>query len=72
GSPVAPDVAQLKASLQELLAELDRLYATTHPREVLPGFSPLLTGQRSLDERLLSLPRLFSPVWKGSGTAGHR
>lgn len=72
GSPLPPDAAQLKASLQELLAELDRLYATTHPREVLPGFSPLLMGQRSLDERLRTLTRLFSRVGESSGTAGRR
>ncbi len=72
GSPVAPDTAQLRASLQELLSELDGLYAATHPREILPGFAVLLRGRRSLDERLRTPTRFLSRVWKSSGTAGRR
>jgi len=59
GQPIEPDLARLGEALQGLLSELDGLYATTHPREVLPGFSPLLLGRRSLDERLRIWIRFF-------------
>ncbi len=56
GPALPPDLQELKKVLQGLLWELDELYAKTHPRQILPGFSPLLLGRRSLDERRSRLP----------------
>lgn len=42
GPPVPPNLWKLGEALRNLLSELDGLYARTHPRQPLPGFSPLL------------------------------
>ena len=55
GEPIPPNEEGLEKSLQSLLSALDELYLSTHPREVLPGFRPILFGRRSLDERLKTL-----------------
>lgn len=60
GKPIKPELPRLGEALQALLFELDTVYAATHPREPLPGFSPVLLGQRSLDERLKSWLALFA------------
>jgi len=55
GEPIPPSEEELERSLKGLLSALDELYFSTHPREVLPGFRPILFGRRSLDERLKTL-----------------
>lgn len=66
GSPIPSDMARLQESLQGLVSELDDLFAATHPREVLPGFAPLLLGRRSLDERLRTPTRLLSRLFRSA------
>ncbi|MER3445274.1 MAG: 1-acyl-sn-glycerol-3-phosphate acyltransferase [Meiothermus sp.] len=61
GPPVEPATAALEAGLSRALAELDDLYARTHPRETLPGFRTLLRGARGVDERMARLSRLLHP-----------
>jgi 1-acyl-sn-glycerol-3-phosphate acyltransferase len=51
GAP-GPTTAELARRLDAELAAVDRLVAAADPREPLPGFSRLLTGRRSWDERI--------------------
>lgn len=60
GSPVHPDLEKLRASLQALLHELDEIFAATHPRKLPPGFTPVVLGKRSLDERLRIPTHIFA------------
>jgi len=62
GKPLPPDLSELRATLQNLLAELDRLCSLTHSREPFEGFSLILSGRSSLDERIKSPWRLFLEV----------
>ncbi|MCS7264529.1 MAG: 1-acyl-sn-glycerol-3-phosphate acyltransferase [Armatimonadetes bacterium] len=54
GSPLSPDLNALKETLESLISELDKLYITTKPRKPFQGFSLILLGRLSLDERLNS------------------
>lgn len=62
GSPLSPELSALKKNLESLLAELDQLYALTNPRQPLQGFSLILHGRLSIDERLKSRWRLFCEI----------
>ncbi|MCS7235086.1 MAG: 1-acyl-sn-glycerol-3-phosphate acyltransferase [Armatimonadota bacterium] len=53
GEPVGPE-GDWAGALRHLLRTLDGLLAHTHPRELPPGFVPILAGRRSLDERIRS------------------
>ncbi len=52
--PSGGDLAQV---LQAGVADIDRLVATSDPRAPLPGFSRVLAGRRSWDERIDALHR---------------
>lgn len=50
GTPCSPD--RLPSELAQRLAGLDAALAEADPREPLPGFSLVVTGRRSWDERI--------------------
>lgn len=62
GETLPSDLSELKKALQSLLSELDQLHALTPPREPLEGFSLILRGRRSLDERIKSPWKLFLEI----------
>jgi hypothetical protein len=64
GEPIPPDEKALEESLRDLLSTLDELYFSTHPREVLPGFHPILFSRRSLDERLKTLTEKLANLFR--------
>lgn len=53
GVPVAP--ADLAEAMSTQLTALDELIATADPREPLAGFRQVLSGRRSVDERISQL-----------------
>ncbi|MCX7844443.1 MAG: 1-acyl-sn-glycerol-3-phosphate acyltransferase [Candidatus Bipolaricaulota bacterium] len=61
GEPVEPTLPRLEEALRALLSALDALHQATHPRAIPSGFSPILAGRRSLDERLARLFRGVPP-----------
>lgn len=52
GSPFREVTERLHQRLREDLAEVDRLSAHADPRQPLPGFSRVVRGRRSWDERV--------------------
>lgn len=51
GKPLAP-AEDLGENLSALLARLDRILLETHPRQIPKGFSEVIRGRRSLEERV--------------------
>ncbi|HAF70625.1 MAG: Phospholipid/glycerol acyltransferase [Acetothermia bacterium 64_32] len=57
GDPVDPDLGALRVALERMLSAMDELVEKTHPREPIPGFHPLFTGHRGLDEQMAGISR---------------
>jgi 1-acyl-sn-glycerol-3-phosphate acyltransferase len=52
GEPLNPDLSQLRARLEGMLAELDAQIRTAPAEEPLPGFELRLAGRKSTHERM--------------------
>jgi 1-acyl-sn-glycerol-3-phosphate acyltransferase len=52
GGPLPEVTGRLRERLREDLADVDRLSAHADPRQPLPGFSRVVRGRRSWDERV--------------------
>lgn len=61
--PLLPPGGELEGALGGLLEGLDALLRATHPRALPEGFKPILTGRRSLEERLRPLVEGTKRVW---------
>jgi hypothetical protein len=57
GGTTAVLTARLARQLADQLADLERLNASSDPRAALPGFTPVVAGRRSWDERVDQVAR---------------
>jgi hypothetical protein len=61
GEPVAADTAQLSQCLSQMLGGLDQALQSHQPEQPLPGFSLLIRGRSSTQERTAAWLPLLKP-----------